>query len=82
MDEGRRYYTIGDVDVTADMLHIRYQSTTADAHGHGPLEAGAARLVAAEVLARYATDARGVAAASRRRCSSIPRSSPPTSPRS
>jgi HK97 family phage portal protein len=55
MDEGRRYYSVGEVDKTADMLHIRYQSTTADAHGHGPLEAAAARLVAAQVLSRYAT---------------------------
>ena len=30
--------------------------TIDDAHGHGPLEAGAARLVAAEVLTRYATN--------------------------
>jgi HK97 family phage portal protein len=55
MDEGRRYYSVGEVDKTADMFHVRYQSTTADAHGHGPLEAGAARLVAAEVWQRYAT---------------------------
>jgi HK97 family phage portal protein len=55
MDQGRRRYSIGEVDVTADMLHIRYQSTVSDAHGHGPLEAGAARLVAAEVWQRYAT---------------------------
>ena len=31
------------------MLHIRYQSRIGDAHGHGPLEAGRARLVAAPV---------------------------------
>ena len=55
MDQGERYYSVGDVDKTADMLHLRYQSTTADAHGHGPLEAGAARLVAGEVWQRYAT---------------------------
>ena len=46
---------IGQVDVTGDMLHIRYQSTISDAHGHGPLEAGQAKLVAADVFARYAT---------------------------
>ena len=45
---------IGRVDVTGDMLHVRYQSSVDDAHGHGPLEAGAARLVADRVLARYA----------------------------
>jgi HK97 family phage portal protein len=55
MDAGRRRYSIGRVDVTDDLLHVRYQSTTADAHGHGPLEAGAGRLVAAGLLARYAT---------------------------
>lgn len=56
MEQGRRFYSIGSSDVTGDMLHIRYQSTTTDAHGHGPLEAGAARVVAAQVLARYATN--------------------------
>jgi HK97 family phage portal protein len=55
MADGRRRYTIGGVDVSSRMLHIRYQSTVSDAHGHGPLEAGAGRLIAAEVLARYAT---------------------------
>ena len=34
--------------------HIRYKSTTSDARGHGPLEAGRTRLVAAGVLSRYA----------------------------
>jgi HK97 family phage portal protein len=52
---GLRVYSIGSVDVTGDMLHVRYQSTVSDAHGHGPLEAGQARLVAAQVLSRYAT---------------------------
>jgi HK97 family phage portal protein len=55
MNQGHRYYSIGAADVTGDMFHIRYQSTTADAHGHGPLEAGASRLVAAEIWQRYAT---------------------------
>jgi HK97 family phage portal protein len=55
LEEGRRYYSIGNEDVTDDMLHIRYQSTVSDAHGHGPLEAGAARLVAGQVLTRYGT---------------------------
>jgi HK97 family phage portal protein len=55
MDAGRRFYSVGNVDKTEDMLHVRYQSTTTDAHGHGPLEVGNARLVAAQVLARYAT---------------------------
>jgi HK97 family phage portal protein len=50
---GTRRYQIGSVDVTADMLHLRYQGSVGDAHGHGPLEAGRARLVADEVLGRY-----------------------------
>ena len=61
MQSGRRAYRIGSQPVSPDdLLHIRYQSTTADAHGHGPLEAGAGRLIAANVLSRYAT---GIAAA-------------------
>jgi HK97 family phage portal protein len=55
MDMGFRRYRIGAEDVTADMLHVRYTSTVDDAHGHGPLEAGAGRVIAAEVLSRYAT---------------------------
>jgi HK97 family phage portal protein len=55
MDGGLRRYSIGGVDFTRDMLHIRYQSSTADAHGHGPLEAGQARIVAARMLLQYAT---------------------------
>ena len=54
MDAGFRRYRIGGTDVTEDMLHVRYQSSVDDAHGHGPLEAGAARMVAATVLTRYA----------------------------
>jgi HK97 family phage portal protein len=52
---GTRRYKIGGKDVSADMLHIRYTSRVGDAHGHGPLEAGAARLLAANALARYAS---------------------------
>ena len=55
MRNGRRVYSIGEMDVTGDMLHIRYQSNVGDAHGHGPLEAGCSRTVAADVLTRYAT---------------------------
>jgi HK97 family phage portal protein len=55
MDAGFRRYRVGEEDVTADVLHIRYQSSVSDAHGHGPLEVGGARQVAAEVLLRYAT---------------------------
>jgi HK97 family phage portal protein len=55
LENGRRTYMIGALDVTDELLHIRYQSTVWDLHGHGPLEAGAGRLVAAQVLAQYAT---------------------------
>ena len=51
--DGRRTYRIGGLDVTDDILHIRYRSTVDDARGHGPLEVGRARLVAAGVLLRY-----------------------------
>lgn len=54
--DGRRTYRIGGLDVTGDILHVRYKSTRTDARGHGPLEAGAARLVAASLLMRYATE--------------------------
>jgi hypothetical protein len=53
---GIRRYAIGRFDVTDDICHVRYQSRTDDAHGHGPLEAGASRLIAASVLLRYATN--------------------------
>jgi HK97 family phage portal protein len=56
MTGGSRRYSIGAIDVTSDLCHIRYQSSTADAHGHGPLEAGASRLIAANVLTRYGTN--------------------------
>ncbi|MGV7388953.1 hypothetical protein PJJ88_30240, partial [Mycobacterium kansasii] len=30
---GRREYMLGSEDVTGEILHIRYQSSTVDAHG-------------------------------------------------
>lgn len=51
---GSREYRLGSVDVTDEILHIRYQSTTADARGHGPLEVAGARVTAAAMLQRYA----------------------------
>jgi HK97 family phage portal protein len=51
-----RRYNIGSVDVTADLLHIPYQIADGEAHGHGPLEAGAGRVLAARMLAQYATN--------------------------
>jgi len=55
MDAGTRRYSIGSLEVSTDILHIRYASSVDDAHGHGPLEAGVARLLAADVLSRYAS---------------------------
>lgn len=52
---GRRKYNIGSLDVSDEILHIRYDSSTDDARGHGPLEAGAPRIVAACALAKYAS---------------------------
>lgn len=52
--DGGREYRLGSTDVTNEILHIRYQSTTADARGHGPLEVAGARMTAAGLLQRYA----------------------------
>ncbi len=51
---GKREITLGSKDVTDEVLHIRYESTTVDARGHGPLEAAGARMVTAGLLQRYA----------------------------
>ena len=56
MKAGRRAYSIGTLDVTDEILHIRYKSTTDSAHGIGPLESGQTRLIAASVLSRYLTE--------------------------
>ena len=54
MRGGTREYRLGSTDVTGEILHIRYQSNTADARGHGPLEVGGARMTAIGMLQRYA----------------------------
>jgi HK97 family phage portal protein len=53
--DGLRRYRIGQIDVSADMLHLRYQGSVDDAHGHGPLEAGQYRTVAASMLIQYSS---------------------------
>jgi HK97 family phage portal protein len=53
--DGVRRYQIGGVDVTFDLLHIRYTSQVGFARGIGPLEKAGPRLVAAAALARYAS---------------------------
>ena len=55
MDGGVRTYSIGRVPLPPkQILHLRYKSSVDDAHGHGPLEAGRASMVNAQVLSRYA----------------------------
>lgn len=51
---GKREYHVGSLDVTDEILHIRYQSNTAYARGIGPLEVAGARITAAGLLQRYA----------------------------
>jgi HK97 family phage portal protein len=56
MKGGRRVYHLGGQsgpDVTDDILHIRYKSTTDGAHGIGPLENAGGRMLTAGVLAKY-----------------------------
>lgn len=43
-------------DITADTLHIRYDSWPGDARGHGPLESSATNLFGVEAMERYASD--------------------------
>ena len=56
MEGGVRSYRIGQMDVTAEILHIRYQSTSTSAHGVGPLAAAGARMVTAGVMSRHIED--------------------------
>jgi HK97 family phage portal protein len=53
---GMPVYSLAENDITADVLHIKYASWPGDLHGHGPLEAAGARVLAAEVLTRYSTE--------------------------
>jgi len=55
LQQGLRRYAIGGEDVTDDMLHLRYSSRVGYLHGQGPLDAGAARVVAAQTLMNYAS---------------------------
>jgi len=55
--DGRREYRVNGVPMDpADILHIRDNSSVTDPHGHSALEAAGARLIAAEVLARYGSN--------------------------
>jgi HK97 family phage portal protein len=48
-----RRYGMGGLDVTGDVLHIRYSSWPGDARGHGPMEALATNLFGAAAMERY-----------------------------
>ena len=54
--DGLPRHKIGTLDVTSVILHIPYQIRTDEVRGHGPLEVGQGRVLAANALARYATD--------------------------
>lgn len=51
---GRREYRLGSADVTSEILHIRYASTTDTARGIGPLDVAGSRQVTIRLLQRYA----------------------------
>lgn len=51
----RRYSMMG-VDITDDVLHIRYVSWPGDPHGHGAMEAATQTLYGAAALERYAAN--------------------------
>lgn len=56
MRGGVRVYRLGGEtgpDITDEILHIRYKSSTDQARGIGPLEAAGARMLTAGVLAQY-----------------------------
>ena len=53
MVDGRRRHMIGQIDITADVLQIPYNSSTDQASGWGPLQAAGARVTAAAVMAQY-----------------------------
>ena len=54
MRGGTREYRLGNSDVTGEILHIRYASTTDSARGIGPLDVAGARQDAIRLLQRYA----------------------------
>jgi phage portal protein BeeE len=56
MKGGARSYHIGDLtgpDVTDEILHIRYKSSSANPRGVGPLESAGGRMLTAGLLAKY-----------------------------
>jgi HK97 family phage portal protein len=56
MKGGIRRYRLGGLtgpDVTDEVLHIRYKSSTDGAHGVGPFESAGGRMLTAGILAKY-----------------------------
>lgn len=53
MRGGKRQYRLGSQDVTGEVLHIRYDSSTSEAHGKGPLEVAGGRRITAGLLEAY-----------------------------
>jgi phage portal protein BeeE len=56
MKGGIRRYRLGGLtgpDVTDEVLHIRYKSSTDGAHGIGPFESAGGRMLTAGILAKY-----------------------------
>jgi hypothetical protein len=53
MKNGVREYKMGTIDVTDEILHIRYHSTSTGARGIGPLEMAGARQTNIALLQRY-----------------------------
>jgi HK97 family phage portal protein len=56
MAGGGRRYRLGGItgpDVTEDILHIRYKSTSDGARGVGPLESAGGRMLTAGLIAKY-----------------------------
>jgi HK97 family phage portal protein len=59
MGEGQRRYKLGGPtgpDVSNEILHLRYKSSTSNPRGSGPLENAGARMVTAGVIAKYIQD--------------------------
>ena len=50
---GTRSYRLGPHDVTDEILHIRYKSSTDSPRGIGPLESAGARVITVKLLQRY-----------------------------
>lgn len=55
MKGGMREYRLGSIDVTGEVLHIRYSSTTINPRGFGPLDIAGARQTQIKLLQRYVT---------------------------